>query len=143
MLKNLLNKISGIGNKGHFGIHLTIDGYRGDPVKLNNLELVFRCLHDLPELVGMKKLSEPLIVEAPPVNEKDSGGISGFVMINTSHISCHTFPKRKFVSIDVYTCKEELDENFVINYFKEVFSLEEVEVHSIKRGTKYPCKDLI
>lgn len=126
-----------------FGTHITIDGYFGDPEKLANMTIVYDCLDQLPEKLGMKKLGTPLIMEAPPVSEKDGGGISGFVMINTSHISCHTFPKRKFVSIDVYTCQGEIEKDFVINYFKTAFSLQEVEVNCIKRGTRYPITDLI
>lgn len=143
MFKKILNKIKNNSHSPHFGMHLMIDGYGGDPAKLNSMELVYRCLHELPELVGMKKLGDPVIVEAPPVSEKDGGGFSGFVMINTSHISCHTFPKRRFVSIDVYTCLEEMDDKFIIKYFKDVFGLEDLEINLVKRGTKYPNIDLI
>lgn len=126
-----------------FGTHITIDGYRGDPVKLNDKQLVFKCLDELPGIIGMKKLCQPVVVEAPLAGPKDSGGYSGFVIIATSHISCHTFPGRRFVSIDVYSCQEEIDRTFVENYFKEAFSLEELEVNEIKRGTRYPMHDLV
>ena len=125
----------------NFGVHLTIDGYGGDSQKLNDKKLVFNCLDELPDLLKMKKISEPMVVEAPGGTEKDSGGYSGFVMIAESHISCHTFPYRHFVSIDVYTCQGELDQDFTVNYFKEKFALQEVEINYIKRGTKFPAGD--
>ncbi len=124
--------------KINFGVHLTIDGYRGNKQKLNSFELVYNILNQLPEELGMKKLTTPYVVIAPPASEKDEGGISGFVMINESHISIHTFPQKSFVSIDVYTCKNELNSNRIINYFKETLELEETEVNIIKRGTKFP-----
>ena len=40
-----------------FGSHLTIDGYGGDPTKLNDHDLVYRCLDELPSKIGMKKLA--------------------------------------------------------------------------------------
>ena len=123
--------------KTNFGVHLTIDGYRGDKEKLNNFELVYNILNELPDELGMKKLTTPYVVIAPPITEKDQGGLSGFVIIAESHISIHTFPQRKFVSIDVYTCKDELDSDKIINYFKSVFNLEEVEVNTVIRGTKF------
>lgn len=126
-----------------FGVHLTLDGYMGDPELLNDMNLVFNLLYDLPEKIGMHKMMPPYVVYAPPLNEKDSGGYSGFVMIVESHISVHTFPKKRFVSIDVYTCKSKLPVDFVVNYFKDAFKLEEVEVHEIRRGQKFPEKDLI
>lgn len=127
----------------NFGAHLTIDGYGGDPDKLNNREIVFKCLDELPEKVGMHKIFGPEVLECPELNEKDSGGFSGFTMIAESHISCHTFPFRKFVSIDVYTCKGSLDQEFIVNYFKEAFDLKDVEVNYLIRGTRFPAQDLV
>lgn len=125
-----------------FGSHLTIDGYGGDSIKLNDMSLIYRCLNELPGLLGLKKLGEPLVMEAPPVSDKDSGGYSGFVMINTSHISCHTFPKRHFVSIDVYTCHDSLGREFIEKYFRDAFSLQDLEVNYLKRGTRFPAQDI-
>lgn len=126
-----------------FGEHLTFDGYGGDPKKLNDKELVFSCLNDLPEKLGMNKLTEPQVVFAPENDEKDPGGWSGFVIIAESHISIHTFPKRKFMSADVYTCKNGMDTSFISDYFKKTFDLEDSEENFIKRGTKYPDKNLL
>jgi len=117
--------------KTNFGVHLTIDGYRGDKQKLNSFELVYNILNQLPEDLAMKKLTTPYVVIAPPITKKDQGGLSGFVIIAESHISIHTFPQNGFVSVDVYTCKNEMDSNKIVNYFKEVFSLEETEVNII------------
>ena len=126
----------------NFGLHLTIDGYGGDPEKLNNRDIVFQCLDELPDKTGMQKIIEPAIKTFEGNDGKDPGGHSGFVMIAESHISVHTFPKRKFVSIDFYTCSSELDQDFVINYFREKFDLQDVEINFIKRGTKYPAENL-
>jgi len=127
----------------NFGVHLTIDGYGGNPSKLNDGKLVFQCLDELPAQLGMNKIFGPEVLECGAFNEKDSGGHSGFVMIAESHISCHTFPFRKFVSIDVYTCKNEMDQEFIIDYFKKAFELEEVEVNFLQRGTRFPAQDLV
>jgi len=143
MLSEFFGRMFGLkGGKKHFGVHLMIDGYGGDPAKLNDYDTVFNSIDRLPELIGMKKMNETLVLEAPAISEKDGGGFSGFVMINTSHISCHTFPKRHFVSIDVYTCHEEMDREYVEKYFKEAFGLKELEVNYVKRGVRYPANDL-
>lgn len=126
----------------NFGEHLTLDGYGGDFEKLNDRQLVLDCLNKLPELLGMQKLSEPEIYHADDNEIKDPGGWTGVVVIKESHISIHTFPARKFVSADVYTCRNGMDCEFVINYFKEKFGLAEVETNFLKRGTKYPAQNL-
>lgn len=137
------NQKSASAETVNFGAHLTLDGYGGDPGKLNDGKLVEKCLSDLPEKLGMRKIFGPEVIEVSELNEKDSGGHSGFVMIAESHISCHTFPYRKFVSIDVYTCKGEIDKEFVLDYFKKAFELEDTEINYLSRGTRFPKSDLV
>ncbi len=115
-----------------------IDGYGGDPERLNDKDLVMLSLVELPHQLGMKRLSDPHVYEAPDNGMKDPGGWSGVVIIAESHISIHTFPLRKFVSIDVYTCMNGIDREFIRKYFSEIFKLQDVEENFVKRGTRYP-----
>lgn len=126
----------------NFGEHLTLDGYGGAVEMLGSREKVVQTLEDLVSRLAMKKLSEPCIVEATGNTPKDSGGWSGFVIIEESHISIHTFPHRRFVSADIYTCRNGMDTEAAINYFREAFLLEDVESHFIRRGTRYPAEDI-
>ena len=126
----------------HFGEHVTIDGYGGKKELLDDQELVFRTLDQLPLKMGMKKLSEPAVFKAAANDQKDPGGWTGFVVIQESHISIHTFPARGFISADVYTCQNGLDTDFIVNYFKEAFDLRDIEQNFIKRGTRYPEKNI-
>jgi S-adenosylmethionine decarboxylase len=110
--------------------------------KLNNKDYVTSCLDELPDVLGMKKLCQAQVFFAPESGEKDPGGWSGFVVIAESHISLHTFPKRGFLTADVYSCKNGIDCNFIIDYFKKKFELKEVEDHFIRRGMKYPVGNI-
>jgi S-adenosylmethionine decarboxylase len=127
----------------HFGEHLTLDGYGGDPARLDDKGLVSRCLNELPDRLGMSKLSEPQVYFANGNGCKDPGGWSGFVVIAESHISIHTFPARRFVSIDVYSCQNGMDVAFIESYFRDKFDLTEIETNFIHRGTKYPACNLM
>lgn len=126
----------------HFGEHLTIDGYEGDFDLLNDEEKVMACLSDLPKKMGMHTLGEPVVYSAPGNDKKDPGGWSGFVVILESHIAIHTFPARGFVSADVYTCQNGLKTDWIVEYFKKTFGLKDVETNFIKRGLKYPAKNI-
>lgn len=128
--------------QAHFGEHLTLDGYGGSYEKLNDRELVLSCLLELPEKLGMHPLAEPVVYAAADNQLKDPGGWSGFVVIAESHISIHTFPKRRFVSIDAYTCKNGMDTGIAIEYFRGKFDLDETETNLVIRGKKYPQENL-
>lgn len=127
----------------HFGEHITVDGYGGDPERLDSEEAVLSVLTELCDALRMRPLMKPIVLNAPDNHIKDPGGWSGFVMIAESHISVHTFPKRRFVSADVYTCQNGMDQDYVTDYFKQKFKLEDIETHFIKRGMRYPDKNLI
>lgn len=121
-----------------FGVHLMFDGYNAPESLLADVEALTQLLHDLPNIMKMEKISEPLVLELDKQNEKDPGGCSGFVMIAESHISFHTFPKRGFVTADVYTCQNDLNVEQMTTALKEVFGTEHEDVTMIPRGTKYP-----
>ena len=125
-----------------FGEHITIDGYGGNQNLLNDQELVLKCLSELPGLLGMNKLAEPVVYFAVGNDDKDPGGWTGVVVIAESHISMHTFPKRGFISADVYTCKNGMDLEFIKKYFIDSFQLKDIETNFIKRGSHYPDQDI-
>jgi S-adenosylmethionine decarboxylase len=120
-----------------------LDGYMGEVDLLDSEAQILKWLNDLPDLLGMHKITEPVVVHADPNGLNDPGGYSGYVMIAESHISVHTFVGRRFASADVYTCKNGMDIKFIEEFFKKTFGFEEMEVNFVKRGTRYPASDLI
>lgn len=130
-------------NTAHFGEHITIDGYDGDPALLDDRAIVSATLVELCNAQRMTPLIEPVVVKAPDNQLKDPGGWSGFVIIAESHISIHTFPRRRFLSADFYSCQNGLDQGSVLALIKERFKLQEVESTFIKRGLRYPDHNLV
>lgn len=120
----------------HFGLHYTIDGYQCDPRRLADPKAVRASLKNLPRLIKMKPLSEPRVVRAYDNGMRDPGGHSGFVIIQESHISIHTFPKRKFVSIDIYSCAY-FNPKIVKKFFGRAFGIKKFEENLVIRGKEY------
>ncbi|MGC8811981.1 MAG: adenosylmethionine decarboxylase [Candidatus Aenigmatarchaeota archaeon] len=121
-----------------FGPHLTLDLYGCNEKKLSDLTFIYKILDELPDLMGMRKISPPQVV-LHKGNPKsfDKGGISAFVLIAESHISIHTFIGYGFASIDVFSCKP-FDEKEITNYLVKVFEAKKVEKNSLKRGREFP-----
>lgn len=126
----------------HFGEHVTLDGYNGDFDLLNSEEVVTKALKEMPGEMGMTILGGPVVYFAKGNDLKDPGGWSGFVVIEESHISIHTFPARGFISTDVYTCKNGMDQQKIVQFFRDRFGIKDEEVNFIKRGTRYPLDNL-
>jgi S-adenosylmethionine decarboxylase len=125
-----------------FGVHFMLDGYGASKDTLRDKEKLHKMLLEIPKSMGMHTISEPVVVEVGPKNRKDPGGLSGFVLIAESHISFHTFPERRFVTIDVYTCQNILDTNKLLSLFTEAFELKETDTYVQQRGLRYPSENL-
>ncbi len=126
----------------NFGEHFMLDGYYGEETRLNDKDLVLGCINDLVSKLDMHKLAEPSIFFAPGNDQKDPGGWSAFVVIEESHISMHTFPKRGFLSMDAYSCKNGMNTSLIKDCVTEAFKLKETETNFVKRGTKYPAENI-
>lgn len=119
---------------------MLLEAYDCDHKALDDEKLVRKILSDLPIKIGMHKLAEPVVIKAAANNKRDPGGWTGFVLIQESHISLHTFVKRGFVTADVYSCKE-FDAQKAIKYFMKSFKTKDIQYAIVQRGTKYPNED--
>jgi S-adenosylmethionine decarboxylase len=127
-----------------FGTHLVYDAYGCPKEKLENKDQCSRILEEIVKVAEMHKISETVLIEADgneTLGGKDPGGFSGFVIIQESHISLHTFAKRGFVTVDVYSCKE-FDATTVIDFLNEIFEPEDYHVFKMDRGMKYPASNI-
>jgi len=107
------------------GLHLMVDGTITRPVGRDAVE---RVLRELPGLIGMSILTGPHVVEGVPENP----GWTGFVVIDKSHISVHTFTETSTVSIDVYSCKP-FDSGAALAYLRSAIPLGRVSARTITR----------
>lgn len=149
-----------------FGPHLIIDGYDADSDLLDDKELMYSVLDELPELIGMHKIDKPKVYK---FDQTDIAGASifgfcifkngffkkflfflskffnsklvGSVLIVESHISIHTYSKKDTIFIDIFSCKD-FDTQKAINYLKEKYKIKVMDVQLIQRGKYFPVNNL-
>lgn len=81
--------------------HVIFDLGSCRPERLADAEGLKQFLLDLVAGVGMHPLIEPVVAEGIPENP----GLSGFVIIDYSHCSIHTFTAHGEAMIDIFSCK--------------------------------------
>src|SRR5690606_6542240 len=112
-------------NTRDYGLHMTLDAYGANPHKLEDVSLLYETLNELPAKIGMRKIGFPQIAQ---FKEKDIAGISGIIMIVESHMSIHTYSKKDFLSMDVYSCKE-FDHQAVVDHIKRIYEFTDCEIN--------------
>jgi S-adenosylmethionine decarboxylase len=107
-----------------------------DPAKLDDFELCFRILNDLPDQIGMTKITQPHVFRYSGLVPEDKG-ITGVVIIAESHISIHTFPEKNYAFVDIFSCKP-FDIEPAKQYFIKAFESKDPDVFITERGLKFP-----
>jgi deoxyhypusine synthase len=114
------------------GNHLVIEGFECNPEKLDKPELVKTVINEIANMLGMKRISETVVVKHA-ARRKEESGITGFVIIAESHISVHTYPLKGYVAVDVFSCRE-FDLDRVADYVKKRFDIRNIEKRTFNQG---------
>ncbi len=116
-------------------MHLVIDGFGGNTSKMWDDELVRQFLTDYPDTLEMTRITEPnvLVYDAP---KPEDSGVTGFVIIAESHISIHTFPRKNYVNIDIFSCRA-FDHDRALEDAKRLFELDDVQTWLLDRGLEW------
>jgi len=118
------------------GMHLVLDGYSSDPAIIDDVDRVRRFLDEFPQKMHMTKVTPPYVFRYEGAIPQESG-ISGIVIIAESHISIHTFPAKRYVSVDIFSCKS-FDVDEAIQGLVEYFKLINFQRQVFDRGVEYP-----
>lgn len=122
-----------------YGPHLLLDCYDADPGRLGNISLVCSVLEELPGLIGMERVGFPQVARFA---DPSKAGVSGLVMIATSHISIHTYTLKRCFFMDVFSC-QPFSTEAVVGYVKEKFKASDLEVRLINRGSRFPIDNIV
>lgn len=111
--------------------HFIFDASDIDIQLLTDKGFIKKILTETIDLLNMHVLEGPYVVEGIDENP----GLSGFCIIDFSHISIHTFTNPKEALIDIFSCKPYEPEK-VKQYLLEQFKITEQNVKFFE--VKYP-----
>jgi S-adenosylmethionine decarboxylase proenzyme len=84
---------------------------------LNDDQLLIKLLDNVCELHNFTILNKSF-------HKFPTYGFSSIYLLSESHISIHTFPEKKYVAIDIYTCRQYDNNNIyyeIYNYLIQQF----------------------
>jgi len=127
-----------MNKKSVFGPHLTLDLEECDVDKLSDFKHIFNVLNDLPDKIGMTKITQPYVFPYSGAVPEDKG-ITGVVIIAESHISIHTFQEKGYAFIDLFSCRP-FEIEVAADYLVKAFGAKKVQKNILERGLNFPRK---
>src|SRR3990172_11631597 len=112
----------------YLGKHLTVDGVCGGVGKdlLKDFSFFYQFLESFPKKIDMIPISSPFVIKY--LNPPDPAwGLTGFIIISTSHISFHTFPEKNTLHFDCFFCRS-FEEELIVNHLRGIFNFTEVKI---------------
>jgi len=109
------------------GRHLLLELYGCSSKLINNVHKIETIM------VEAAKACEAEVIDVV-FHRFNPYGVSGVVVIAESHFSIHTWPEYGFVSIDLFTCGEEIDPWKAHQYLVRKLKPKNSTVLELKRG---------
>lgn len=112
--------------------HIIFDSFGCNRAFLNSEKFILELLFEIPKLINMRILSGPNLVRD---YDRKNPGITGFAIIDYSHISIHTFVKTQEIFIDVFSCRK-FDYKKIKQYLFRKLKIKLNQVETLE--VKYP-----
>ncbi len=109
------------------GYHVILDLYGVDSFTLENHKLLIKKFSEILKRNGVKVLS----YEYHHFNPQ---GISIIFILESSHVSIHTWPENEYLSIDIYVCDTNLDLDKIKDEILEFLKPKEYTLYFLNRG---------
>lgn len=111
------------------GHHTIWDVYQCDVEKSSFVEPIKKILHTIVDELQLGKVEEAY-------KQFEPFGATGFILLEESHISIHTWPEKGYVAIDVFSCKPFDIEN-INAIIKDFFQTDLIDTKVITRGNSF------
>ncbi|MBP9760400.1 MAG: adenosylmethionine decarboxylase [Candidatus Pacebacteria bacterium] len=115
------------------GTHHVIDLFGCNRQQINSESFLHKVLVDSLEGTGIELLNQSFY-------RFDPQGITGFLLLSTSHVSVHSWPEYGYLSLDVYSCSSESSTRAVAEYILSKIVHSSAVVKIIDRSYPIPTE---
>lgn len=114
------------------GSHLAVDAFCCNQGKLEDAGLIASILGSFPTALGMVNIMPPYVFkysgEVP-----DNWGVSGVILTDKGRICVHTFPEKRYLSLDIFSWGE-FEVEYATNFWAKEFEATHCSRQLITRG---------
>jgi S-adenosylmethionine decarboxylase len=115
------------------GIHIILDFYGIDEEILSYVENMKPIFENTVKEAKLTKISSDYYQFRPK-------GCSGVILLAESHLSFHTWPEYKLITLDIYTCGDQKQAYSAFYILEKYLKPTKVSQYIIERGIDAPDK---
>lgn len=111
------------------GRHFLIEYGQCDPEVLNQPERIREGM-----LRAIARSGATLITDV--FHQFSPQGVTGVAVIAESHVSVHTWPEHAYAAVDIFTCSEKMNAQFIQDDLRLLFRSQHVSAVEVPRGIR-------
>ncbi len=112
------------------GIHYLIEFFGCDAAQIDSVDFWKKVLPESVKGTSMEVLHEYFYKFEPQ-------GVTGFLLLSSSHISVHTWPDKSYAACDIFTCASEEETKAAFEKLKTLVPCDHVNAEKINRGYQF------
>ena len=115
------------------GVHYLIEFFGCDRKQLNSVAFWKRTFMKSVSNTSMKVLHSHFYKFIPE-------GLTGYLLLSTSHISIHTWAELSYAACDVFSCAGDEETGKTVKHIVEMVQHEKIKMKKLKRGFRVNAK---
>src|SRR5689334_17703302 len=112
------------------GIHYLIEFFGCDSAQIDSVDFWKKVLPAAVSGTSMEVLHSYF-------HKFEPHGVTGFLLLSSSHISVHTWPDQKYVACDIFTCASKEETEFAFENLKKEVTYEHINSDVVSRGFQF------
>ena len=126
----MTNRPQPLTNPEPDGVHFLVEFFGCEHDSLNSMTFWKKILVRSAKAAGMKVLNQHFYQFSPE-------GITGYLLLSSSHISIHTWPEHGYVACDVFSCGGDEETQAAVDHIIAELPHQRVQLKRIKRGYRF------
>lgn len=127
------------------GRHIILQIYGADFDALRNIRLAEKFLTQTVLATESRPLDEPWVYDIKTELEaqgeepdpREPEGVTGIVVLSTSHVAIHTWPHRGYAVADAYSCRD-FDPSVVLKVVERIYPHQRLKVTDVSHALEMP-----
>lgn len=117
-------------NSNPNGVHFLINFYGCEKEQISSIKF-------WKEILPLSLKGTKLSILKSFFYEFDPQGVTGFLLLSSSHLSIHTWPENHYAACDIFSCSDMQETKKIVDFLVREIKHSKVEIKNVIRGFQH------